>query len=490
MMQANPTAIRLSRRLAAATAFLLVLGARGSLSAQGTPAEPARLSVLQGFVLDSIHDGGLAKAVVIVEGTGRTGITQADGRFRVDSVPVGKHRIMVLHPLLDTLGVVMRMPDPFDFTKDVNTLDLSLPSGERLASVFCTAAQRQRGPALMIGFVRDPDTNGPAVGSKVSLVYQGTDIIGRKQPATVREVQVDSAGLYRICGLPADMSGKVQVYRNGVSSGEVPIAVTRGIALRAFSVAAKQVVAEVTNDSGKVRKVAKGTARVTGKIVDKNGRPLEGARVMLQDGAGVAVSKASGEFSLDSLPSGTQALVVRKLGYGVTEAAVELSSTTPVRTTVTMADFVPTLATVRVEATQDKALAAVGYLERKNAGFGTFMDGNQINHASLMFSDVMRMATGLRIQPSGDGRTSVITDSRSASNGCVNYWVDDMPWTTMTPGDIDDYVRPSEMVAVEVYHGSSTPAKYQVAGQSSCAVIVIWTQAKMSTLANRKDKKP
>jgi hypothetical protein len=449
--------------------------------------------VLQGFVIDSIHDGGLANAIVIVEGTGRQGVTQADGRYRIDSIPMGKHSIMVMHPVFDTLGfgAVVRFPE-FSFTLPVSNFDPVVPSGERIASALCSPAQRQRGPAVMIGFVRDPDTNGPAKGSKVSLVYQTTDIIGRKQPATVREIVVDSTGFYRICSLPGDMAGKVQVFRNGVSSGEVPIAVNHSIALRAFTIVAQhEAVAEVKNDStGKVRKVAKGSAKLTGKIIDKNGRALEGARVMLQDGVGTAVTKANGEFSLDSLPSGTQAIVVRKLGYGVTEAAVELSSATPARTTVTMSDFVPTLATVRVEATQDKALAAVGYLERKNAGFGYFLDGNQINHQSLMFSDVMRNAPGLRIQPSGDGRTSVITDSRSASNGCVNYFIDGMPWTTMTPGDIDDYVRPSEMVAAEIYHGAGTPPQYQVAGQSSCAVIVVWTQAKMSTVVTGKDKKP
>lgn len=492
-MQANPTANRLSHRLTVAAACMLCMltvAASRSLGAQNAPSAPTQLSALQGFVLDSIHDGGLANAVVIVEGTGRSGITQADGRFRVDSVPMGQHRIMVMHPVLDTLGVVMRTPDPFDFKNAMHTLDLSLPSGERLAAVFCSAAQRQRGPAIMIGFVRDPDTNGPAVGAKVSLVYQTTDIVGRKQPSTVREMPVDSTGLYRICGLPADMSGKVQVYRNGVSSGEVPIAVSRGIALRAFSVAAKQVVAEVTNDSGKVRKVARGTAKVTGKVVDKNGKPLEGARVMLQDGAGVAITKANGEFSLDSLPSGTQALVVRKLGYGPTESAVELSSATPARTTVTMNDFVPTLATVRVEAQVDKGLQSVGYLERKQTGMGQYFDGKQINHESMMFSDVMRIATGLRVQPSGDGRTNVITDSRSASNGCVNYVIDNQKWTTMTPGDIDDFVKPNEIVAVEVYHGAGTPPEFQQSGQSSCATIVVWTQAKISTVGNRNNKKP
>ena len=52
------------------------------------------------------------------------------------------------------------------------------------------------------------------------------------------------------------MSGKVQVFRNGVSSGEVPAEVTNGfIALRAFSIVAQhQTIAEVKTDSGKVVK--------------------------------------------------------------------------------------------------------------------------------------------------------------------------------------------------------------------------------------------
>ncbi|HEY7394239.1 MAG TPA: carboxypeptidase-like regulatory domain-containing protein [Gemmatimonadaceae bacterium] len=180
----------------------------------------------------------------------------------------------------------------------------------------------------MLGFVRDPDTNGPALGPKVQLVYDVADLIGRKS-STVRDALVDSAGLYKICGLPADMSGKVQVFRNGVSSGEVPVEAENGLAVRAFSIVARhEAVAEVKNDSGKVLRVAKGSARVTGKVTDKNGRPLEGARVTLQGASGGAtvISRANGEFALDSLPSGTQALVVRKLGYAVTEQAVELSS--------------------------------------------------------------------------------------------------------------------------------------------------------------------
>jgi hypothetical protein len=47
-------------------------------------------------------------------------------------------------------------------------------------------------------------------------------------------------------------------------------------------------------------------------------------------------------------------------------------------------------------------------------------------------------------------------------------------------------VRPDELVAVEIYHGSETPPQFQKAGQSGCAAVVAWTQAKVSTMGKRK----
>ena len=482
MIQATPSAHpprRAARVVAVASLFLL---AASALSAQNTqPALTSGLSVLQGFVMDSVHDTPLANAMITVEGTGRVGKTTDDGRFRIDSIPPGSHRVLVLHPLLDTLGLSMRTPAYQFAAGQQHQLDLAVPGGDHLASLLCTPAQRTRGPAIMLGFVRDPDTNGPAIGSKVQLVYQSADILGRKSPV-MRESPVDSTGLYKICGLPPDMSGKVQVFRNGVSSGEVPVDVANGLALRAFSIVAKhEAVAEVKNDSGKVTRIVKGSARVTGKVMDKNGRALEGARVMLQGGGNgtTVITRANGEFVLDSLPSGTQALVVRKLGYAVTEQPVELSSNTPARTEIKMGDFVPTLATVRVEAQQDKALSDIGYLSRKQGAMGRFYDGNQINHDAMAFSDVMRIDPGLRISPTGDGRTYTISDARNAAGGCVNYWVDGAPWEQMTPGDIDGFVRPNEIVAIEVYHGSQAPPQFTKPGQGGCAAIVVWTVARV-----------
>jgi hypothetical protein len=469
-----------------------VLSAPGTLGAQvATPPAPGGFAKLQGFVIDSVHNGPLSKAVVLVEGVSRQTMTDVDGRFVLDSIPPGAHRIQVLSPVLDTLGLSMRTP-AHTFTADkTDEIDLSIPSPERIANAICPSAQRMRGPAVMVGFVRDPDTKEPAIGSKVQLVFNEKDLIGRPQPR-LREATVDSSGLYKICGLPGDMSGKVQVFRNGVSSGEVPAEVSNGfLALRGFSIVGKhETMVAVKTDSGKTKMVARGTARVTGKVIDKKGQPLRDARVSLQGGSDVALTKANGEFTLDSLPSGTQALQVRKLGYSVTEVAVELSAREPAQTTVTMSDAVPLLQTMRVEATKDKGLSDVGYLSRKQTGMGYFMDGDQINKDAISFADVMRVAPGLKVVPLGDGRTYVITDSRNpAGNGCVNFYVDGTRWTEITPGDIDTYVRPDELVAVEIYHGSETPPQYTTPGMSSCATVVAWTRARIRTQPNN-NKRP
>ena len=463
-----------------ALAFACAFAVPAAHAQTGTPpAGAGAFASIKGFLTDSIHSTSLSKALVIIEGANRSTATDADGHYRIDSIPPGPHRVTVLHPLLDTLGVLMRSPEIAFTAGEVRDLDLSIPSPDRLASVFCTSAQRSRGPAMMVGFVRDPDSNGPAIGAKVQLVYYEPDLIGRKQLRT-REATVDSTGGYKICGLPGDMSGKVQVFRNGISSGEVPAEVTNGfLALRGFSIVSQhQAIVEVKGDSGKIKRIAKGTARVSGRVLDKKGQPLRDARITLQGGGTVTLSKANGDFTLDSLPSGTQAIEVRKLGYSVTEVAVELSSNNTTPTTVTMSDAVPMLQTMRIEAAQDKALSDLGYLQRKQTGMGRFYDGKQINHESMSFSDVMRIDPGLRISPAGDGRTYVISDARNAAGGCVNVYVDGTYWEPMQPGDIDSYVRPNEMVAVEVYHGSETPPQFTKPGQSGCATIVVWTLAR------------
>lgn len=470
----------------AASAFVALAATRTALAQ--SPAASAGFAALQGFVIDSIHNTPLVGAMVMVDGTSRHAVTTSEGRYLIDSIPPGSRRVALSHPLLDTIGLSMASPPITLAAGRVTTVDLAVPSSERLVGLLCPAAVLKiRGPGALIGFVRDPESGGPAVGAKVQLVFEESDPLGFKKTARIREATVDSTGSYRVCGLPTPMSGKVQVFRNGVSSGEVSASIDDGfLGLRSLSIVSQHaVVATVQGDSGKTKKVFRGSARVSGRVTNKSGQPLAGARVSLQGSGVTTLTRANGEFVLDSLPAGTQSLEVRKLGYGVEEIAVELASASPQSVSVRMSDYVPTLETMRVEAERDKGLSDVGYLGRKHSGHGYYMDGDQINKNSLKFSDVMRTAPGLRVSPNGDGRTYSITSARDPM-GCVNFVVDGTKWTQMTPGDIDDYVRPDEMRAVEIYNGSTVPAEFQEPGRGSCAVVVVWTVRRTEAFARKK----
>ena len=432
-------------------------------------------------MLDSLHDALLSHALVRVENTTREALTDANGAYRIDSVPTGMQRLVVIHPLLDTLGIALVTP-PITFNAgEIRAFDLSIPSGETLVSLFCTAAQRSMGPAALVGFVRDADSEGAAEGAKASLLYYESDPLGFKKTPKVRERPIGKDGHYRICGLPATMSGKLQVFRNGVQTGEVPVDIggtsgTQLLAMRSMSIASNSVVASAgTSDSGKQITIVRGKSRVTGKVLNKYGQPIAGARVELQNTGAATKTRADGGFTLDSLPSGTQTLEIRQLGFSPTEVPVELSQASPQSVTVKMGEYVPVLSTMRVTAQKERGLSDVGFADRKRSGMGYYLDEDQLKmRQSTQFSDMLRTVPGIRVQPAGDG-TNVITSSRNPTGGCVMFYVDGSPWQQMTPGDLDTYVRPEEVAALEVYNGSTTPPQFVQPGNGGCTTVVIWT---------------
>jgi hypothetical protein len=91
-------------------------------------------------------------------------------------------------------------------------------------------------------------------------------------------------------------------------------------------------------------------------------------------------------------------------------------------------------------------------------------------------TDILRQVPGLRVSYGPDG--DVVSSSRGSGTGCVQYFLDDMPYVEMTPGDINHFVTGGEVVAVEVYQGTNTPAQYSRA-LNSCTTIILWTRFKI-----------
>ena len=468
------------------TAIIAALGAVIASAQTPAPAAPAGVASLHGIVTDSLHEIPLRGALVRVENTTRESITDSLGRYRIDSVSAGQHRLLVIHPLLDTLGISL-VTQPMSFAAgDDKEIFLSVPGNETLVSLLCTAARRALGPAALVGFVRDADTEAAAQGAKVSLLWYESDPLGFKKTPRVREQQIGPDGRYRICGLPETMNGKLQVFRGGVQTGEVPVELggtsgTNLLAMRSMSISStSQVVASASTDTGAKTTIVRGRSRVTGKILNKYGQPIVGARVELQNTGAATKTRANGDFTLDSLPSGTQTLEIRQLGFAPTEVAVELSAANPLNVTVKMTDYVPVLSEMRVTANREHGLSDVGFADRKKSGMGYYLDADQLKtRQTVQFSDMLRTVPGVRVQPGGNG-TNVITSSRNPTGGCVTFYVDGAPWQQMTPGDLDTYVRPEEVAALEVYNGSTTPAQFQQPGLTGCTTVVIWTERRIN----------
>ena len=460
----------------------------------GPLAGSSTMGYLQGVALDSIHGAPLVNATIQLSGTDRVAITDSLGRFLVDSIKAGSYKIDVDHPILDTLGILLSTA-PMEFVaNEVTRVVVAVPSQEFLANRFCTPARRALGPGVLVGRVREPDSDKSAIGARVSLVWYDPDppmVLGApvkiKKAPRVREATVGEDGTYRLCGLPEKYEGKLQAQRkDGGTTAEVPINQEDGLlALRSMSVAPLAVASTGTDSAGKAIKVQKGAARVLGRVTNKAGAPVGNARVTLNGTGAATVTRASGEFVLDSLPAGTQAITVRHLGYAPTEVAVELSSREPSRVSVQMGPYVPQLEEVKTVASRlEQGLERVGWSTRKKgAASGYFITPEQIEaRKAIQFTDLLTTTPGIRVQ--GSMGRQMITATRSVGRqGCVTIYVDGSRWQQLEAGDLDAFVRPEEVAAIEVYPGGGTmPVEFQTSG-ADCAAVVVWTKLNVNRRA-------
>jgi hypothetical protein len=459
--------------------------AKGQPAARDTTAALLATGYLQGVAFDSVHAEPLVHALISLEGSPRMAFSDSLGRFLVDSIQPGSYRVYVEHPMLDTLGIQLVTP-PMHITANMVTQTLiAVPSGEYLVSLFCPAARRALGPGALVGRVREPDSDTAAEGARVSFVWYDPDPPGlpanlrvTKKAPRVREATVAADGTYRLCGLPEKYEGKLQAQRkDGGETAEVTVTQELGsLALRSMSVAARPRIA--AGDTGAAKPV-RGTARVSGTVVNRSGAPVANARVGLMGSSAATMTRANGEFVLDSLPAGTQALVVRQLGYSPTEVPVELSSRTPARVTVKLGVLVPQLSPVEVTSRREEGLQKVGFLDRKRTSAGGyFITPEEMERRKpIKFTDVLRTTPGLRV--SEQNGQAMISSTRSAQGGgCVTVFVDGAPWQQLDPGDLDTFVQPNEVAAVEVYNGASIPGQFTTPG-SNCSAVVVWTKTRV-----------
>ena len=477
-----------------------------SAKAAAAPAPKSTLATVSGTVYDSVHAGPLRQATVKIDGATAQALTDNNGRYRLDSIPAGPHHLRVDHVLLDSLGVQMVTNEFTLEESESKIIDLSIPSMETLVSVSCPAARRALGPSAIIGRLLDADTDAPVAGVRVSFAWSEISITTGLRPiARLRDAMTGVDGVFRVCGLPNQVEGTLQADRKGITTSEVTIKFEgQPLIIQGLRIGNAQTVTRAETDTTKApardasqgprfsaNTLQKGQASLRGRVVTAAGTPVVGARVDVQGTNGATLTKENGEFFLTELPSGTQTVIARQIGYEPVEHPVELSTRAPAFVTITMSKPAQVLAPVVVKAqSQGDGLTKLGFTDRKRSGAGYFVDADEImKRGPNLLTDVFRTIPALKVSPGGMyGTEYVVEDARSVgtAGACVRYVIDGAPYQAIYPGDIDRLIPPWDIAGIEVYHGANVPMQFSFGGESGCAVIVIWSKNHAESAAKRK----
>jgi hypothetical protein len=442
------------------------------MPAQGLPAQATvpHTSRIVGVVIDSIHRTGLEGAEVLVSGMASPAITDSLGRFTIDSLAPGTYQIGVFHPLLETLGLTLTTR-PFAVGRDsTGVANLAIPSVETLAARYCGASPAAEHQAVVAGRVLDSDTDLPVRAASVSLAW--VDIVVSKETGVVRtphklEARSDSSGFFRFCELPVDLDATVQAGYSGTFTGEVAVSTHDG---------------PLTFENLTLPAVTPTTAKgiVKGSVVSLDGNPMSDARVEAPMWGLAVTTRADGTFDLDGVPTGTQLLIVRHLGFDVTRLTVNVTRRQPVEVRVTLGPTANVLDPVLVTARRNYELDKDGFNARRRAGWGTYFTYSDIEKKNPQYlSDVLSEVPGISVDHRPGGASIRANQNMTILGGgrpgsCPTVWVDGTQWRSVEPGDVDQFISPREIAGLEVYKPREAPVQFRAI--DDCVTIVVWTQ--------------
>lgn len=449
--------------LALVVAAALLLGP--PLSAQTPKTGQAQIV---GVVLDSVNGGFLRNASILLEPAQRSTESDSTGRFKFDSVAPGTYRLGVFHPVLDALDVSIATR-PFQTAADSATVViLAVPSPATIVKSRCAGRKAGDGASAILGHVADPETLQPVAGVEVSVAWTEIEVsrsVGLRNTPHVVFDTTDTNGAYRLCGLPSSLAANLKARRGAAVTSEIPVSLGN----RSIEVQGRSLL--LSKEDSTIRT---GSAAVSG-VVELEGNPPNLVSRVEVEGTDIAtVTNEKGEFSMRNLPSGTHNILARHIGFAVQTATVDLNSREPQRVTLKLPKYVAVMDPVLVTARRNVALDKVGFNTRKKSGAGYFLDSDRIARMHAFYvADILRMVPGLRVV-SGPRGEQVVTSPRDI-HPCVDYWVDDVPFHEIEPGDVNNFISGGEIVAAEIYQSGLAPPQYTRGGMG-CTTIVLWTR--------------
>jgi hypothetical protein len=475
---------RAARPLSRGLSWLVLVFATivGRASAQAGTSDTT--GSVTGVVFDSLIARRPASgAEVVIIGLERYARTDARGRFRIDSVPAGSYEITFSSRALDSLDVSVSVWPLRISAGGVATVSLATPSMRTVHERLC--GTRDSTTAVVVGRVRDADSGAPVADVRVAATWSeyalaSTGLTSRDKTSAAT---TDPAGTFQLCGVPNDIPATL-IARRGVNATGIVVTVLQGAtaAFRSLTISVDDTVPEIPAGDSVYAAPVRGTARVAGVVTSSGGRPMSNARVRLLGMPTETRTDSAGRFLLSGLPGGTQTIQVVSLGSAPARSVVDLSPGSVARVAIALDRAGAVLETMTIVGKRPaRASTIMGFAQRQQAGFGHFVTQADIERRKpFNLSDMFVTMPGVLV--THVGFSTIVRMTRGAGigrfgNGCTpTFFLDGSKVTSDETMTLDDLVRPSEVLGVEVYAGFAGAPAFALGDASSCGTIVVWTR--------------
>lgn len=238
------------------------------------------------------------------------------------------------------------------------------------------------------------------------------------------------------------------------------------------------------------RTAAQESGTLKGSVMTAEKKPLPRARINVVGTTLAAMADTDGTFRISALPLGNQSVDVRLLGYASMLVPVQIESGRDANVQVTLTAIPVPLPAVKVTADTLVLPEMRRFAERRSRGSGRFFTREDIDKMEArQFTDILRRVPGMRLEllEGYYGPTVSVQTSRnqgtSGGRACpVLFYVNGVPFTSVSDMAINHFIAPGDVAAVEVYSGASQiPLEFNSSMyNASCGVVVVWTRISTS----------
>lgn len=467
---------------------LLLLTGSSTMRAQSSPSVSAATGTrvletgkVSGVVFDSVMKRPMADAQVWLPGTTIAATTDNDGKFELDSVPVGKQTLAYSSPVLDSIGLGTRGRIVEVSANAVTRVTLGAPSVATMWRVLCKD-KVQLGPdsGIVWGTVTDAHTGARLSNAPATFTWYDLKAKSKKFDfAELRaEVRSDTTGTFYACGLPTDVVLSTRAIGNKAASGEVQIDIGERSLHRVDLSVSEDLAVLVDARLGDTAvlnvKRPHGKATMRGTVRDNKANPIANALISVSSMDTTVRTNSKGEFFVTAMPSGTLEVSVRIVGYGRSSKLVDLRPEV-----VTDVDFTlgqpNTLATYTVRAERKISMEEADFLDRRKSNIG----GMFINMEDMDYGDAISPLRNVpRVFVTQNGPFPTVTMARPGNQGnCTPLiYVNGSRITA----DLLNTVSADDMKVVEVYNNwMLVPPRYMGSLVNPCGVILYWSSFSM-----------